>query len=408
MCLFMYTQLFSQEVFVDTSKLSLGQITLSNKYCKQIKRNASLCKSQELNYIDYDETDLPSFLHGLKKHLEPIVNAYRHNDLKSSILSDIKDFNADISGDWYDNSHIELFAKTPNTYTLSTTTNGYSGGAHGYYAVHFENYSVETQKALKLDDIFLKDYNQTLIKIAETHYRHTYGLTPKQSLENDGWFENKFVLAENIAITPQGLYFHYNSYEIKSYAAGQTEFLLPYNKLHKIIDPKGTLGFVLQHQENFHTAFYDKEKASITLDTHINPDKTITLTAIITNLSYLDKGWFSLSFPQLKNTQNIIKKEYKGFESLHLYPKGSKVYNQEYKKAVRSHYLLVEAETSKWRYDDNHTITLLLKALPQQKELIVDIRTAFKSSDKTITIPNGYEGTKGQQGYHNYRVFIGL
>ena len=44
----------------------------------------------------------------------------------------------------------------------------------------------------------------------------------------------------------------------------------------------------------------------------------------------------------------------------------------------------------------------------QQKELIVDIRALLKSKSKTLPIPNEYEGIEGQQGYTNYRIFIGL
>ena len=406
--IFILGLLHAEEIFIDTGSLSLAQITVSHKYCKQTSKEHSLCKSKKLNYIDYEDTDLPSFLKGLKNILKPVVDKYKNSDLKHSTLSDIKDFNSDISGDWYDEASITLFAKTVTTYTLATTSSGYSGGAHGYYSVHYDNYSTDTQQALRLDDLFIKDYKKELIQITQSHYKRTHELQPRQSLQDDGWFENKFLLAENIAITPEGLYFHYNSYEIKPYAAGHTTFLLPYSEIRSIINPQGPLRFTFQNNKHFHTMFYDKEQASISIDADINPDKSITLTAQMTNLSYLNKGWFSLSFPQLQSTQHIQKKEPIGFTSLHTYPKGSRVYHKKYNKAVSSHYLLVEGEDNQWKYNDSHTITLTLKVPMQQKELILDIRALLKSKTKTLPIPNDYEGIEGQQGYTNYRIFIGL
>ena len=404
----MFTQLLSQELFIDQNKLTLGQITSSSTYCKKINLESSLCNSKKLSYIDYNDPNLPSFLTGLQQNIQTVIQAYEKNTIKTPVLENIQEFGAEFSGEWYNNHSITLFAKTPTTYTLSTISNGYTGGAHGYYTVHFDTYSIATQKPIKLDDLFIDDYNQTLMHIAEDHYKRTHELQPKQSLEDEGWFENKFVLAENIAITPQGLYFHYNSYEIQPYSAGQATFLLPYHTLYTIINPKGPLGFTLKNKDTFHTSFYDNETIFITLDTQINPDKTITLTATMSNLSFLEKGWFSLSFPQLQTTHSLVKKGYKGFETLKLYPKGSKVYHRKYKKAVSSHYLLVEAEVSHWEYKKENSITLLLKLPPQQKELIVDIHATVKSKNKTITIPDELEGIEGQQGYDNYRMFIGL
>jgi hypothetical protein len=224
-----------------------------------------LCKSKELSYIDYDDSDLPKFLKGLESHLSPLLTQYKNNDLKSSTLADLNDYSGDISGEWSDKKSITLFAKTPSTYTLSIISSGYSGGAHGYYAMEFENFSIETQKEIKLSDLFQNDFNTTLHNIAQDIYKKTYGLKTKQSLHDDGWFENKFVLAENFAITSKGLLFYYNSYEIKPYSAGHTRFMLPYHKIKSIIQPEGILGFVFQKSNDFNVSSHEKDVATVTL-----------------------------------------------------------------------------------------------------------------------------------------------
>ena len=396
------------EVFVNQEGMKLAHINLSETYCKNTKTNKELCKKKKLRYIDYDDPGLPYFLRNIQQHIAPTLKAYQGEALKASTLADIKDLGGDISGSWDNQTDIDLYAKTPTTYTLSTMSSGYTGGAHGYHAVEFANYDSRTQKKLKLSDLFIPNYNQTLHNIALSHYKLSKGLKPQQSLEKDRWFENKFKLAKSVAITSRGLYFLYNQYEIKSYADGFTEFMLPYSKLHSIIDPNGVLGFALDNQHKIHASYFLEDKVSLSVDSRINPDKTITITARMTNLSYSKKGWLSLSFPQLSSKHQIAETQNNGFRQVLAYAKGSKIYHNKQKKSVRSRYLLIEGENNNWKNNATHTISTTLRAPINTKELILDIRTSLKSQNETITMPSEYDGVEGQQGYTNYRLVIGL
>ena len=399
---------FAEELFVNKDGLHLGHITLSDKYCKSMRSSFELCTSKELSYIDYDDANLPEFLKGIRVHIEPQVIEYKKNDLKTNTRSILKDMDGELSGDWDNESSIDLFAKTPTTYTLSTISSGYEGGAHGYYNEHYDNYDIKTNAKLTLDDLFLPDTNQTLLDIAQSHYKKHFGLAPGQPLTDDEWFEDNFVLAQNFAITSRGLYFFYNQYEIKSYASGPTEFMLPYSKIQHLIDPKGALSFVFEDGRPFHTYFKENDQMNIEVDATVQPDGKVNITAKMKNLSYINRGWFSLSFPQLNNKSPKDTVLNEGFLKVDTYPKGSKVYHQEFKKAINSSYLLVEGEANNWDYNKVNTITLTLTPPANDKELILDIRGNLKSKDKTIMLPNEYDGVKGQQGFTNYRVFIDL
>ena len=399
---------FTEELFVDQDGLNLGHITLSDKYCKSIKSSYTLCKSKKLSYIDYDATDLPAFLQNIKTHISPVVDKYKADDLKMSTLDILKDMDGEINGDWNNDSSIDLFAKTPSTYTLSTISSGYEGGAHGYYNESYDNFDIKTNAKLRLNDLFLPDTNQTLHEIAQTHYKKHFGLAPAQPLTDDEWFEDKFVLAQNFAITSRGLYFFYNQYEIKSYASGPTEFMLPYSKIQHLIDPKSALSFVLEGGRPFHAYFKQDDQMLIEVDAAVQPDGKVKITAKMKNLSFINRGWFSLSFPQLSNKNPKDSQLNEGFVKVNTYPKGSKVYNQELKKTVHSNYLLIEGEDNNWDYDKVNTITLTITPSASEKELILDIRGNLKSKEKTIMLPNEYDGVKGQQGFTNYRVFIDL
>ncbi|MEA2048486.1 MAG: RsiV family protein [Campylobacterota bacterium] len=338
------------ELFVQKENLNLAHITLFETYCKSIKPSQELCQSKKLTYIDYDDANLPTFLQGIKGHITPILKEYRADNLKKNTLSNINDMHAEVSGKWSYESAIDLFAKTPTTYTLSTTSSGYEGGAHGYYYEGYDNYAIQTHTKLTLDDLFVADYNQTLHNIAKRHYKKLKALAPNQPLTDEGWFEDRFVLAENFAITSRGLYFFYNQYEIKAYAAGNTAFILPYSKIRHIINPKGALAFAFEKAYSFYAYFEKKEEISIEIEVKKQAGGKVKITAKMKNLSYLNRGWLSLSFPQLRNQRSKEMLVKVGFSTLHSYPKGSKIYHQALKKAVNSSYLLVEGEDNNYLF----------------------------------------------------------
>jgi hypothetical protein len=115
----------------------------------------------------------------------------------------------------------------------------YQGGAHGGSFTGFINWDTKTNKNVTLDDIFVNGYKTELSKIAEKIFRKDEKLTDTSSLKNDYFFkDDKFALNENYSITPAGIRFIYNQYEIKPYAAGQTTLLLPYSQLKTLMRPQ--------------------------------------------------------------------------------------------------------------------------------------------------------------------------
>jgi hypothetical protein len=115
----------------------------------------------------------------------------------------------------------------------------YQGGAHGGTFTGFVNWDVKTDKKVTLDDILVDGYKTQLNKIAEKIFRKNEKLKDTSSLARDYFFkDNKFALNENYSITPLGLRFMYNQYEIKPYAAGQTELLIPYSDIKTLMRPQ--------------------------------------------------------------------------------------------------------------------------------------------------------------------------
>lgn len=117
---------------------------------------------------------------------------------------------------------------------------GYSftGGAHGISPTYFINWDIKTGKNLLLADVLTTGYEQPLNAVAEKIFRKEENLSDTASLSRDYFFKGgKFSLNNNFMITPLGLRFLYNQTEIKPYAAGKTEIIVPYNQIKTLLKP---------------------------------------------------------------------------------------------------------------------------------------------------------------------------
>ena len=127
---------------------------------------------------------------------------------------------------------------------VSLEYGGYTflGGAHGSSFTGFVNWNPIANKEILLKDILVDGYSTQLTKIGEEIFRKDEELTDTASLEPDYFFKDgKFALNENYAITPLGLRFMYNQYEIKPYSAGQTELFIPYTRIKTILRPNSVV-----------------------------------------------------------------------------------------------------------------------------------------------------------------------
>jgi hypothetical protein len=111
------------------------------------------------------------------------------------------------------------------------------GGARGYYSTSFINWNTKTQHEIMLQDILMDGYSQKLNPIAEGLFRRQENLKDNAPL-NGYLFENgQFALNNNFLITPIGIRFLYNQYEIKPYPAAEVSLLIPYSQIESLLRP---------------------------------------------------------------------------------------------------------------------------------------------------------------------------
>ncbi|MFS2185838.1 DUF3298 domain-containing protein [Mucilaginibacter sp. Mucisp84] len=122
--------------------------------------------------------------------------------------------------------------------TLEVRGYSYTGGAHGSTSVGFINWDTKASKNLKLDDVLVDGYHDKLNAVAEKIFRKNEKLSDTASLATNYFFkDNKFALNANFSITPLGIKFLYNQYDIKPYAAGITELFIPYAQIKSLVQP---------------------------------------------------------------------------------------------------------------------------------------------------------------------------
>lgn len=121
------------------------------------------------------------------------------------------------------------------TLSLSLFSDSYTGGAHPNSSLIYVNYDVFSRKIIKLSDLINPIMMARLTYIASTIFRKQEGLSPTEPLENYFFENQKFSLNTNFLITKKGLLFFYNPYEIRSYAEGPMELLVPYTAIRSLL-----------------------------------------------------------------------------------------------------------------------------------------------------------------------------
>ncbi|RMB59087.1 DUF3298 domain-containing protein [Dokdonia sinensis] len=120
------------------------------------------------------------------------------------------------------------------TYTsdevLSIQTNFYqfSGGAHGYGGVLFQNFNVKTGAEMTIPELF-KDV-EAFTAFAKAEFRTQQEIPDGASINSTGFMfeDDVFALPENIGFTDEGMVLYYNSYEVSAYADGAQEIIIPW------------------------------------------------------------------------------------------------------------------------------------------------------------------------------------
>jgi hypothetical protein len=136
---------------------------------------------------------------------------------------------------WNCEVRIGVLMNTNNLLSLSYFESNFTGGAHANATTRYLNFDLRTGKQIELKDVLkantLAEIQTKIYPTAEQlFYKHTdaLGIPREEILFPNG----NFYLPTDFALTPEGLLFAYNPYEIAAYATGVIELLIPYSEVY--------------------------------------------------------------------------------------------------------------------------------------------------------------------------------
>lgn len=148
-----------------------------------------------------------------------------------------KSENPAAKGGWYLERSVDVLSDTLGVVTLDMRENSFAGGAHpntGRWLASFDPAGHQLSAA----DVLAEGKRESLDSIAEVYFRMARGLGPDDSLEEAGFqFPGAFRVNDNVGMTPAGLLFYFNDYEVGPHSLGPTEFVVPWAALKGLVRP---------------------------------------------------------------------------------------------------------------------------------------------------------------------------
>lgn len=116
-------------------------------------------------------------------------------------------------------------------FTAVVNNEEYLGGAHSAAFTQLNSFELSNGNMI---DITEKYGAGKLLPLAESKFRELNKLDSKADLNDAGFMfkDGEFALPENMGLTKEGVLMVYNSYEVASYAQGETRFIIPYSALN--------------------------------------------------------------------------------------------------------------------------------------------------------------------------------
>lgn len=111
----------------------------------------------------------------------------------------------------------------------------YMGGAHGMHGSTYTCLDVTGKKIWHLSDVLTVD-TSALSAILETEARHIFNIPAGEKL-SERLLVDTINVTDNFHFTSAGITFHYNPYEIASYADGEVSLFIPFNRLSAYLTP---------------------------------------------------------------------------------------------------------------------------------------------------------------------------
>lgn len=163
-----------------------------------------------------------------------------HKDLEPMYREENAEMGEEPNEVWYSYEHetetkVEYYDKHLLTYRFYMEE--FTGGAHPVNFTYFQNIDLRTLKQIELNDLLIGEYDEELTEMLIAQLMEDVGASTKEELEELGYGTTADIIpTENFKLTPGGISFLYNIYEIAPYVIGPVEIDLSFKQLDPILN----------------------------------------------------------------------------------------------------------------------------------------------------------------------------
>jgi hypothetical protein len=137
---------------------------------------------------------------------------------------------------WFRTASTQILYNSPQLFCMENTLYAFTGGAHGMENISYGIFSPLTEKQLQFIDIFKPDTQHIISNMITNSVKEMQKIPQDSSLPDYLYFVKEIEPNENIFLTPAGLGFYYNSYEIAPYSTGQTNVFFKFGELEGLLN----------------------------------------------------------------------------------------------------------------------------------------------------------------------------
>lgn len=214
-----------------------------NRHSESCETDSMRCAAVKIEYPEYDSStaDITNRINrSIQEELLKAIANQTEQDARSleevalQFFQDYKEFAlAEFAMPWTLEVFSDVLMSNDTFFVFALDTYIFTGGAHPNSHRIILNYDLKQGRLLGLKDIIL-DFAK-FSTIAEDIFRKEKGIDRSISLQKAGYLIDDFRLSSQFALTQTGILLFYNTYEIAPYAAGVTEFEIPYRLLDGIV-----------------------------------------------------------------------------------------------------------------------------------------------------------------------------
>lgn len=184
----------------------------------------------------------------LSKYGELLHSEYLR--INAPYIEQVKDLSKDATSIFENEIYIEGVAMYVDNKLLSYSYERFAnmGGDYGGNNKLFYNYDLTTSLPLKESDIFVKNYEPSLIQLLKKQITADHAnANSVNDLRELQYYEDRIRPNNNFYLTAEGLYYFFNTYEIDPHTTMQKSVLLTYEQLKPILKQNSPISYLYQN-----------------------------------------------------------------------------------------------------------------------------------------------------------------